>query len=218
MNRKSLPYIHIYVNLIFKHTSNIAERKKRSRMTNTRVAGADMVICPIEQDDFDGIVFQNQKRIYRTLLFLVRDADAAETLTQECFLRAFRMRSTFRGDSGLATWLVRIAVNLAHDHNRSRRWAFWRRLRRTDRIDAIVAADARCSPEQALIESESLRAVRSAVNQLSDRQKTVFLLRFVEDMSLEDISEAMNLEPGTVKSHLHRAIEAVRNACARKKG
>ena len=84
-----------------------------------------MEMCPMEQDDFDGIVFQNQKRIYRTLLLLVRDADAAENLTQECFLHAFRMRNGFRGESGVATWLVRIAINLAHDHNRNRRWAFW---------------------------------------------------------------------------------------------
>src|SRR5512146_1096135 len=98
-------------------------------MINSRVAGMEM--CPIEQDSFEWIVFQNQKRIYRTLLFLVRDADAAETLTQECFLRAFRMRNEFRGESGVTTWLVRIAINLAHDHNRNRRWAFWRRLTRT---------------------------------------------------------------------------------------
>jgi DNA-directed RNA polymerase specialized sigma24 family protein len=57
----------------------------RFRMKRTRVASAGLEMCPIEQD-FDGIVTQNQKQIYRTLLFLVRDADAAENLTQECFL------------------------------------------------------------------------------------------------------------------------------------
>jgi RNA polymerase sigma-70 factor (ECF subfamily) len=187
-------------------------------MNEIRVAGADMEMCPIEQDDFEWIVCQNQKRIYRTLLFLVRDADTAETLTQECFLRAFRMRSDFRGESGLTTWLVRIAINLAHDHNRSRRWKFWRRLTRTDRIDAIGAADSRRSPEQAMIDGESVSAVRSTVEKLSERQKTVFQLRFIEDMQLEEIAEAMDLEPGTVRSHLHRAIKAVRKACARKTG
>jgi DNA-directed RNA polymerase specialized sigma24 family protein len=54
-------------------------------MKRTRVASAGLEMCPIEQD-FDGIATQNQKQIYRTLLFLVRDADAAENLTQECFL------------------------------------------------------------------------------------------------------------------------------------
>jgi len=187
-------------------------------MNRTRVAGAEIEMCPIEQNDFDGIVFHYQKQIYRTLLFLVRDADAAENLTQECFLRAFRMCSKFRGESGPATWLVRIAINLAHDHNRNRRWAFWRRLTRTGRVDAIGLVDSRRSPEQVMIDSESLSNVWSAVGRLSERQRSVFLLRFVEEMPLEQIAEAMHLELGTIKSHLHRAIEAVRKACGPKTG
>jgi RNA polymerase sigma-70 factor (ECF subfamily) len=187
-------------------------------MNVTRMARADMVMCPIEQGDFDRIVFQNQKRIFRTLLFLVRDADAAETLTQECFLRAFRMCGKFRGESDLTTWLVRIAINLARDHNRNRRWAFWRRLTRTDRIDAIGAADSRQSPEQVMIDGEAMRAVQATVEKLPERQRTVFQLRFIEDMPLEEIAKAMDLELGTVKSHLHRAIASVRKTCAGKTG
>jgi RNA polymerase sigma-70 factor, ECF subfamily len=183
-------------------------------MNRSRLASAGEEMCPIEQDDFDRIVLQNQKRIFRTLLFLVRDSDAAENLTQECFLRAFRMRDKFRGESGLTTWLVRIAVNLAYDHNRNRRWAFWRRLAGMDWINPTILVDSRRSPEQAMIDSQSLNAVWSAVERLSDRQRTVFLLRFVEEMQLEEIAEAMDLKLGTVKSHLHRAIEAVRIACA----
>src|SRR5512138_2027304 len=106
-------------------------------MNTIRVAEAEMEMCLNEQNDFNWIVFHNQKRIYRTLLFLVNDADVAENLTQECFLRAFRMFSKFRGESEPATWLVRIAINLAHDQNRNRKWAFWRRLTRTDRVEAI---------------------------------------------------------------------------------
>jgi RNA polymerase sigma-70 factor (ECF subfamily) len=185
-------------------------------MNKTRVADAEMERCEIGPDDFEWVVLQHQKQIYRTLLFLVRDADAAEILTQECFLRAFRMRRGFRGESGVATWLVRIAINLAHDHNRSRRWAFWRRLSRADRIDAIRVVDGRRSPEQALIDGELVDVIQSAVDGLSERQRTVFLLRFIEDMPLEAIAEVMDLQVGTVKSHLHRAIEAVRKACTRR--
>jgi RNA polymerase sigma-70 factor, ECF subfamily len=161
--------------------------KMRSRMSRTRTADTEMEMCPIEQDDFEWIVSQNQKRIYRTLLFLVRDADTAETLTQECFLRAFRKRGEFRGESSLATWLVRIAVNLARDHNRNRRWAFWRRLMRTDRIETIGLADSRRSPEQTIADRETLGTVWAAVERLAERQKTIFLLRFVEEMSLEEM-------------------------------
>jgi RNA polymerase sigma-70 factor, ECF subfamily len=182
-------------------------------MHRTGVARAGMAMCPIEQDDFDWIVSENQKRIFRTLLLLVRDADAAENLTQECFMRAFRMRNRFRGESEVATWLMRIAINLAHDHNRNKRWAFWRRLTRTESIDAIAPVDARRTPEEALIESESLGSVWSAVGRLPERQKTVFSLHYFDEMSLEEISETMNLELGTIKSHLHRAIARVRKTC-----
>ena len=183
----------------------------------TDVADADMEIRRIKTEDFDGIVACHQKQIYRILLSMVRDADIADTLTQECFLRAFRRRGSFRGESSLSTWLVRIAINLAHDQNRSRRWAFWRKLERPERMDAIRTADARHSPEQTLMKRESVAAVRSAVEKLPDRQRTVFLLRFVEEMSLEAIAEAMELKLGTVKSHLFRGMEAVRACCNKRR-
>ena len=63
---------------------------------------------------------------------------------------------------------------------------------------------------------EAVDAVRSAVERLPERQKTAFMLRFIEDMPLEAVAEAMDLETGTVKSHLSRALEAVRSACAKK--
>ena len=154
-------------------------------MTLTEIAGHDTEICRIEPENFDCIVARHQRQIYRILFCMVRDADVADTLTQECFMRAFRKRDSFRGESSLSTWLVRIAMNLAHDHNRSRRWAFWRRLERTDRMDAIEARDARLSPEHSLMNRELMGAIQSAVEKLSDRQRSVFLLRYVEDMPLE---------------------------------
>jgi RNA polymerase sigma-70 factor (ECF subfamily) len=184
-------------------------------MPQTDEAAADDGIQRIDPGDFDWIVRHHQRKIYRVLLFLVKDADAAETLAQECFLRAYRKRGSFRGECGLATWLVRIAVNLAHDHRKSRRWAFWRRLTHTDRIDTMQVWDARPSPERAALDKELMAGVQSAVDGLPERQKTAFLLRFIEEMRLEEIAGVMGLETGTVKAHLSRAVKAVRIACGR---
>jgi RNA polymerase sigma-70 factor (ECF subfamily) len=74
------------------------------------------------------LVRLHQRRIYRVLLAIVRDPDAADTLTQECFLRAYEKRASFRGEAKVETWLVRIAMNLARDHAKNRRQSFWRRL------------------------------------------------------------------------------------------
>ncbi len=165
--------------------------------------------------EFDEIVRAHQRRIYRVLLGLVRDPDAAGTLTQECFFRAYRNRKSFRGQSSIGTWLVRIAVNLAIDHARSPRNSFWRRMfGGSNREDAAAAAEAlpdpAASPERQLGAREELRAVWSAVDQLPPRQRAVFLLRFAEEMTLGEIAQAMTLEVGTVKAHLSRALTAVR--------
>src|SRR5512147_1235612 len=86
-------------------------------------------------EDFDELVRRNQKRIFRLLMVLLHDEDAAGTLTQECFLRAYKKRESFRGASSVDTWLYRIAINLARDHQRNRRQGFWKRLFADSRDD-----------------------------------------------------------------------------------
>ena len=172
-------------------------------------------VSGLRAEDFDEIVRQNQARIFRFLMSLLRDLDAADTLTQECFLRAYQKRASFRGDATVCTWLMRIAMNLAADHSKNRRNAFWSRLfgrnRAEDSEAALLAvADAQPSADRALIAGEQYAAVRAVVDELPPRQKAVFLLRFVDEMSMQEIAQATGLETGTVKSHLHRALSAVR--------
>ncbi len=167
------------------------------------------------REAFDRIVLDHQRRIHRILLTLVRDRDAAESLTQDCFLRAYAKRGDFRGDASIGTWLVRIALNLARDHAKSRRVAFWRRMGRTDSRGDAAGVASRLSdpdphPERTLIARERLAAVWTTVDRLPVRQRESFVLRFVEEMPLEQIARAMQLKTGTVKSHLARAVGAVR--------
>ena len=179
------------------------------------VAPRARAVTGIRAEDFDELVRTNQRRIYRVLLALVRDPDAADTLTQECFLRAYRKRASYRGEASVETCLVRIAVNLARDHGKNRKRAFWRRLfawRRDEQPmdQAALVADPQASPERALAARQDVSAVWSAVDELSPQQRAIFVLRFAEEMPLEEIAQAMELEVGTVKSHLHRAVTTVR--------
>src|SRR6185369_13489559 len=80
-----------------------------------------------ELQDFDALVRLYWQRVFRFTLASARDRDVAETLTQECFLKAYRGRDSFRGDSTVQTWLMQIAINLVRDFARSRRLQFWRR-------------------------------------------------------------------------------------------
>jgi RNA polymerase sigma-70 factor (ECF subfamily) len=138
--------------------------------------------------------------------------------TQDCFLRAHKAREQFRGDCSVATWLTRIATNLIRDFTRSRKFQFWKGANATA-IDAGAVADRLrspgLSPETALMLREQLVGVWDAVETLPGKQRSVFLLRFVEEMELPEIATAMGLHVGTVKSHLHRALGTVRKAMER---
>jgi RNA polymerase sigma-70 factor, ECF subfamily len=150
-------------------------------------------------------------RVFRYILFATRDEDVAESLTQDCFLRAHTAQSSFRGDCAMSTWLMRIAVNLVRDHQRSMKLRFWRRAAMLDASEmSDRLPDMKSSTEQRLIARERVAAVWRAVEMLSERQRNIFLLRFVEELELPEIAEAMQLNLNTVKSHLYRALSAVK--------
>lgn len=159
--------------------------------------------------EFDQIIRVHQRRVYRVLYSLTRDEDCANTLTQECFLRAYQNLASFRGDCRIDTWLLRIAVNLARDHHKNRKASFWRRLVGLDDAGSPFIA-ANPSAERNLIAQQELDAVWKAVASLSQQQKEIFVLRFREELSLAEIADVLGLQVGSVKSHLFRAISGVR--------
>jgi RNA polymerase sigma-70 factor (ECF subfamily) len=164
--------------------------------------------------EFSSVVASHRPQIFRFLLASTRDVDLAETLTQECFLKAHRNWSNFRGDSSAMTWLMRIAINLQKDHWRNRRMQFWRQTR-TNSVDLDEASEwlpsGESSQEQKLLARERVAQVWSAVEGLSERQRTVFLLRYVEELELAEIARTTGLSEGTVKAHLSRALGRVRS-------
>ena len=163
--------------------------------------------------EFSDVVAAYRPQIFRFLLASTRDVDLAETLTQDCFLKAHRHWASFRGESTAMTWLMRIAINLQKDHWRNRRLQFWRHTR-TNSVDATEASEflpsGESSPEQQLLAREQVGRVWQAVEGLSNRQRTVFLLRYVEEMEIAEIGRATGLNEGTVKAHLSRAVGRVR--------
>ena len=164
-------------------------------------------------EEFSRSVTSHRPQIFRFLLASTRDVDLAETLTQECLLKAHRNWGSFRGESSAMTWLMRIAINLQKDHWRNRRMQFWRQTRNSS-VDVDEASDwlpsGESSAEQKLLAREQVGHVWVAVGKLSERQRTVFLLRYVEERELSEIAAATGLSEGTVKAHLSRALSKVR--------
>ena len=164
--------------------------------------------------EFDEVVRRHQKRVYRVLFVLLRNADEADSLTQECFLRAYQNIDRFRGECSVQTWLLRIAVNLAKDHERNRKLSFWKRFLgfSTEEVHAraIEFPAPGPTPEQSLIERAQVEAVWDAVRELSPQQRTIFALRFVEELELSEIAGVLGLQTGSVKAQLFRSVHTVR--------
>jgi len=166
-----------------------------------------------EAEEFAAVASSCWPYVFRFLLASLRDVDLAETLTQECLLKAHRHWSSFRGESNPRTWLIRIAANLQKDHWRNRRLQFWQRTK----IHSVDLDDAsnwlpsnESSPEEQASARERVRLIWRIVDNLPERQRTVFLLRFVEDLEISEIAEVADLNVGTVKAHLHRALGRIR--------
>jgi len=166
-----------------------------------------------ELADFDSIARLYQPAIFRFVLASLRDRDAAETITQECLLKAYQAREGFRGDASLRNWLMRIAINLVRNHLRDARLKFWRRTQRRG-VDPSMAADwlagSERTPEAMAQARQDIQAIWEAVGELPARQRTVFLLRFGEDMDVLEIAAVAGLREGTVKAHLFRALNTIR--------
>lgn len=165
--------------------------------------------------ELESLVPRLRRPVFRLLLAELADRDLAETLTQECFLRACRARHRFRGEGSVDGWILRIAANLARDHRKNRGQSFWRRLLRLDAEPAeqeVTATPlaAGPDPEQWVLQREAVGRVEERMRRLPDRQRQVFHLRYLEDMPLEDIADVLGIAVGSVKSHLARAVAAVR--------
>jgi RNA polymerase sigma-70 factor (ECF subfamily) len=168
---------------------------------------------PAELGSIDTLHALYSQRIFRFLLTSLRDRDLAESLTQDTFVKAWAARDQFRGDCAPATWLTRIALNLVRDHTRTNRFRFWRSAA-NNAIDATEFAgflpDRVSSAESALIARQQIALVWNTVERLSERQRTVFLLRFVEELDLADIAQITGMPVSTVKTHLYRGLAIVR--------
>jgi RNA polymerase sigma-70 factor (ECF subfamily) len=166
-----------------------------------------------ELEDIDTLVRLYRPRLERYVTFSLGDEDLAETITQECFLKAYQGRASFRGDCSVSTWLFSIANNLIRDQLRTKKFQFWRKARAQaidiDELASFLPSGA-SSPETTLLAKERIGRVQEALAGLSVNQRRVFLLKFSEEMDLEEISTTIGMPVNTVKTHLRRAVMAIR--------
>ena len=171
---------------------------------------------------FGEIMTRHKTRIFAAAMGLLRNHADAEEITQDTFVRAHRGFSRFRGDSSVATWLHRIAVNLA----RNRYWYFFRRRRHaTLSLDATLGEEgdstfsdllsaADPDPAQESSRNEFTSAVESCMEKLEPSHRKILSMRSILDKSYEEIAAELRINVGTVKSRIARARERLRNKLA----
>lgn len=191
-------------------------RRQRNETTVTSTREDRVLVSRFQNGDesaFEQIVERHRQRVHGYIRRLVRNEADAEEVTQDTFVRAYRYLARFRGDASLATWLHRIATNLARNHY----WYFFRRCRHTtfsmdqapgggdDRpISESFASDAP-DPCQQSAKTEFETAVRNCVESIDPIFRESLELRAAKGLSYAEISKKTGVPVGTVKSRIARA-------------
>jgi RNA polymerase sigma-70 factor (ECF subfamily) len=156
------------------------------------------------QGAFDTFVRRHQDRIYRLACARLYRADDAVDVAQEVFLRAYKGLKRFHFHAEPFTWLYRTLENVCNEYNR-------RTVRDRTLNQRLEEVDALQAPAQDSAGQIRIRQIRQVVEQLPQRQQDVVLLRVFEGMSVEETARTLKCREGTVKAHLHKAINNLRS-------
>lgn len=153
---------------------------------------------------FEDFASAHQDRAYRLAYRLLGgDRAAAEDVAQEAFLRAYRGLSRFRDEAALSTWFTRILIREAGRH---RRWSGVRRLWHGGSTDDVPLP----APERPDGDPGLRRRIQSGLAKLTGRQRDAFVLIHMEGYTVAETADLLGASPGTIKSHLHRALVSLR--------
>jgi RNA polymerase sigma-70 factor (ECF subfamily) len=165
--------------------------------------------------NFGSWMASEQKRIFLLCRRILQDVDEADSATQDIFLKAYNALSRKSLEDDLdnpSKWVTRIAVNTCLDRLRSKSWKLWRRRPSAADEETILRMTPGGDPdaERQLLSKQIQHRLEGALAKLSDRQRAVFSLRHYDALPLEEIAEVLNLDVGTVKAHLFRALSKLR--------
>lgn len=167
---------------------------------------------------FETIMRRHNRLVFRTARGIVADDSEAQDVVQETYLRAFTNLHTFRGESVLSTWLVRIAINAALDAQRKRGRVVYMEFGQDEILNqhlesAMSLTVSHHDHPEALAEGKQIRLIlQAAIDRLPAIYRTVFMLRAVEEMSVEDVAYCLQVSDSVVKTRFLRARSMLREA------
>ncbi len=158
---------------------------------------------------FEDLVLEYQKQVYHIALKMTGNEEDALDLSQETFLKAFRTLPSFRGEAGFGSWLYRMTANLCIDFLRKKKRQGSEQILSLDTEEEdrrpTELPDLRYEPQSALEKKETREKVQAGLQKLPHEQRLILVLRDVEGFSYQEISDALKIELGTVKSRIYRA-------------
>ena len=166
---------------------------------------------------FRAIMERHNQRLYRVARALLRNETDAEDAVQEAYLRAFSKLATFRGDASLSTWLTRITLNECLGRKRKQRPtvdldALQSIHQDSAEIIRFPGMNADSDPERSAAKREIRQLLESSIDALPEAFRIVFIMRDVEELSVEETAASLGIKPETVKTRLHRARRLLRTA------
>jgi RNA polymerase sigma factor (sigma-70 family) len=163
---------------------------------------------------FKELVDSHKTRVFNTAISFVQNKEDAEDLTQEVFIEVYHSLEKFKGQSSVSTWIYRITVNKSLDHlrkkNRKKRFGFMTSLFNKESGEVNIDAAHFEHPGILLEKKEKAKLLFDVIDELSENQKTAFILYHVEELSQKEIGEVMNLSTKAVESLIARARATLR--------
>jgi RNA polymerase sigma-70 factor (ECF subfamily) len=174
-----------------------------------------VALCQSGQGEvFEILVRRYMEKAFRIALDFTHNTEEAKDLSQDAFLRAFSRIKQFDGRSSFYTWFYRLVVNLCLDYTRRKGRVVWERLE--NETEGVVApaglTDMVSGPDQEAMAGQTKRRVDLTLEAMPKKQRTAFLLRNHQGLSIPDIAKVMKTTEGTVRVYLHRAVAALRQS------
>ena len=158
-----------------------------------------------DESAFNHLVLRYRERVYWVARRFVNDHDGADDVTQDVFCKAYESLPDFRGESSFFTWLYRITVNISLNNVRRQK------LREFFRIDEMFEVEDKSavSPDAAVEKTEERRLIEEAITLLPEKQKSVFVLRYYEELPYEEISSILKTSVGGLKANYFHAVKKI---------
>ena len=201
------------------HSDSSAREATKGRTSQLANSGDEELVALAQKGDrraFEELIERHKQKAYHIAFGFARDREEAKDLSQEAFLKAFTYLKNFDGRSSFYTWFYRIVVNVCLDYKR--------RTKRTSagEFDENIENQMEPShnparplaPEQHVLARQLSRKVDAALETLPAKQRTAFILKNHQGLSIREIAETMETAEGTVKVHLHRAVTTLRQSLA----